>query len=629
MDSSDSDSDDDLLLQPVLNNRQVRADERKHTKRSNMLASFLEEDDRENKRLKKMVLVREETAGMDTIDDDQLRATVSSMSQAATVSRQETVDAMEGILMGGDDALGRQRRLELSQAIDTDRSPCLGVRKIIAFEAKRGKGLVKFFSSEEQAVTDLERIIKIMSKSKAGSDIVVVKKLVAISESKVRFKKFLKKYEIVRLLIKNKIPQLHFELTNWLIRLAQSAGLESAALRALACDALKTLLELRKQGQLSKTVLVTSSLESFCSSLECWIDMRLSQKPRPKRITGTGTVPALADEALTTDTVVDVPVNNMEGLKNLLKLWHGAIPQHCAHPCREVTVSKCIVALARLGLDETGSSSTAEATLRPALRGILSNLLDFMANENICGSEDAYNSWMRKTANDVFQGLSDLGPGAAEADDKDDVKAWLCHALILSLFPNGDFLGILCMQALENCLGAADMTGKVSTILTKTGNLVLLERAQSSLPWLFMASAYAALMEIDVMGDEIAMDGPRCLATVECAMSAFDVGSIPLTKTMIGPAAECGVQEDAAAMLHMVSLLDTQCQEISVRMNPMINNPHFRRVDYNLLACRQQYRDTRAAAARTAGEVKKISVQSGMERYLSNSNNLAESPISG
>jgi hypothetical protein len=224
------------------------------------------------------------------------------------------------------------------------------------------------------------------------------------------------------------------------------------------------------------------------------------------------------------------------------------------------------------------------------------------------GKNDDPIQWMKTTAKAVLRDLSDLGPGDPGTEDKDDNEAWLCHSLIVRLFssvdsnyepsqPSNQFKAVLSMQALENCLKVEDMTEKGKSILNETGNRSILGQAG----WLSVASTYAALTEVVMADDDMVMDGPRCLATVECSFAAFQAGMLLLSSSGWGSAAEYGDEEQAGAIAHMVGLLKLQCQQLGKRVESKANNPHFRRVDYNLMCCRQQYRFMKERASRQSG----------------------------
>jgi hypothetical protein len=521
-----------------------------------------------------------------------------------TVSRQETYDTMEGIKAYDNDG-----NSVLDRGFDTDQSPCLGARNILSFDAKRGKSLVKFYHTYAQAMQDLECILRHIESGvdPAANEDPVVQKLREVLQAKL-MQYFLERKCLVPLLEKNHKGELHYQLANWLCRLAQSAGLGTRSLANLATAALTTLLSLRRHGKLSKTVFIAASLEHFCLSLECWVNLALSRKPHATKL-----LPEKGPRSR----------HNLAGLENLLKFWDITIANECTLTCRDATITKCITALSRLELDHAVSSSQTGFNLRPKLQRLIAKLLGMVA------ARDDHIEWMDKTAEAVLYGLSDLGPGPPGSEDMDDSEASLCYSLIVRLFPIVDsnyetrrppnqFKAILSMHALQILLGVEDIADIVQTVLNETGNLAILKRTRSSLGWLTIACAYAAMIEVNMADNIIAEDGPRCLATVECAFSAFQAGMLLLNDASgRDSTTEYGNKEQAGVFAHMLGLLGLQCQQLSKLMAPKTKHPHFRRVYYTLICCRHLYRAMKVRASQLAGSDEKILAQRGIDYSFS------------
>jgi hypothetical protein len=395
----------------------------------------------------------------------------------------------------------------------------------------------------------------------------------------------------------------------------------------------------------------TASLERLGASLECWVALDVSRKCQSNYSMDTTGM----DDISTTITTTKKARTNVTGLDHLLQFWeHVAMSPTYRYTVesRLDAVTRCIMALARLGLDTVVTSSKVCINLRRALQRIISNLLEMVAAKRdvLFSAKDNHIQWMKTTAKGILRNLSDLGPGDPGSEDNNDNKAWLCHSLILRLFssvdsndepsqPLNQFKAVLSIRALEICLKVDDMTKKVKSVLNETGNLSILGQAESSsilgqaessLRWLSVTSTYAALVEIDMADDDIAMDGPRCLATVECSFAAFQAGMLLLSGSSgWGSAAEYGEEAQAGAIAHMVGLLELQCQQLCKRVAPMANNPHFRRVDYNLICCRQQYRFMKERAARLSGSGERNSFQGGMDQFVTRGESEAASPVGG
>jgi hypothetical protein len=525
-----------------------------------------------------------------------------------TPSRRETKDALEGISQ----SYGEDDENSLAPV------SCTGTQNILCFAAKRGKSLVKFYYTNGQAMQDLERILKAMENSvdpAVNVDPIVQKLRVAVQEKFLQ--RFLEQKCLVSLLKKNRKSELHYQLVNWLYRLAQSAGLGTDSLANLATAALATLLSLRRHGKLSKTVFVAASLEHFCLSLKCWVNLALYQKSR-------ATNPPLSEQNFRSS-------NNLAGLENLLQFWDATLASSnfTTLKCRDATATKCIVALSRLGLDHVVSSPIG-LNLRLKLQRVIVKLLELATTRDVCGRKDNRVEWMDTTADAVLQSLSDLGPDppASEDEDEDNIEAWLSYSLMARLFPIGDsndearqpsnqFKAIISMQAIKILLQVEDMSSKVETVLNETENQTILKRANSSLGWLAISCSYVALVEID-----ISEDGPRCLAIVECALSAFQAGMLLLIFETEGEsAADYGNEA-----VHIMGLLDLQCLFLSDALALKASRPYFRQVISTLNCCRDHYRNMKVRVSELSGSDEKMSARRRID-YLSSSSK-AISPIS-
>jgi hypothetical protein len=116
---------------------------------------------------------------------------------------------------------------------------------------------------------------------------------------------------------------------------------------------------------------------------------------------------------------------------------------------------------------------------------------------------------------------------------------------------------------------------------------------------------------------------------VECSFAAFQAGMLLLNSSGWGSADEYGDEEQAGAIAHMVRLLELQCQQLGKRVAPMASHPHFRRVDYNLICCRQQYRFMKDRASGLSGKGERSSIQGGMDQFVTRSGNETASPVGG
>jgi hypothetical protein len=282
--------------------------------------------------------------------------------------------------------------------------------------------------------------------------------------------------------------------------------------------------------------------------------------------------------------------------------------------------------LSRLGLDHVVSSPKIGLNLRLKLQRVIAKLLELATTRDVCDRKDDRVEWMDTTAEAVLQGVSDLGPdpSASEDEDKGNIEAWLSYSLIARLFPivdshdetrqpSNQFKAILSMQAIKILLQVDDMSSIVKTILNETDNQSILKRANSSLGWLAISCSYVAMIEID-----ISVDGPRCLAIVECALSAFQAGMLLLIYETEGKSTtEYGNEEQADEAAHMMEMFDLECLLLLDALAPSASRPYFCQVVCTLYCCRDQYSVMKARVSELSGSDEQISAQRGIEHVSS------------
>jgi hypothetical protein len=163
--------------------------------------------------------------------------------------------------------------------------------------------------------------------------------------------------------------------------------------------------------------------------------------------------------------------------------------------------------------------------------------------------------------------------------------------------PSNQFKAIISMQAIKILLQVEDMSSKVEMVLNETDNQSILKQANSSLGWLALSYSYVAMNEVD-----ISVDGPRCLAIVQCVLLAFQAGMLLLIDvTERESAAEYGNEEQAREAAHMMGLLDLECLLLLDALAPKASRPYFRQVLYTLHCCRDQIRVIKARATEPVG----------------------------
>lgn len=248
--------------------------------------------------------------------------------------------------------------------------------------------------------------------------------------------------------------------------------------------------------------------------------------------------------------------------------------------------------------------------------------------------KDGWNQWMDSAVDRILAQCSTLGPGAPKTEDDDDEKAWLCSSLAVRLFPThteegqihkwGEFNARLAIRALQKCLGLDDWDAHLKSTLLENGNAELQEQSVKSIQWKAFASSYVGLITIELVGEKIIKDDPRCLATVDnafyCAQTAtYLFPSSTSSKDRSGGL--YGSPAEADAMCHVLGLLENQCHQLVKRVNPMASRPHFRRAAYHLSCHRGYYRHCREEASALAGYAGKTkAVQQSLESWLSPGN---------
>lgn len=222
---------------------------------------------------------------------------------------------------------------------------------------------------------------------------------------------------------------------------------------------------------------------------------------------------------------------------------------------------------------------------------------------------------MGVTVDRIVSQRSSFGPGTTEKEDSDDEEAWLCLSLMTRLFPNHDtkgqiheksseFKAQLAMQSLQTCLEIKDWDKHVREVLEENGS-GLEERYDTSLRWKAISSAYVAFLTIELLGDKVAEDGPRCMATFEstmyCAQAGMNLFSL-LSPSEYGSGGRYGTSDEADAVYHAMELLENQGNQLIKRIKPYSKvRPHFRRVEHHLTCLRGYYRFCKEEASSMAG----------------------------
>lgn len=610
---ADSDSDDDdILLTKSYFKRPSRQETKKRVQNEAFLDELVKDSERQMDSIARIAQIKRENGGDVELDDELIQRTqeitrsVREDGPTSTMSRrQENEDIMAG-LVADDKAHSREYRIKRQRAMDTDLSSALGLRSIIVFDASRCATDIKLYQSKNEATEDLlnvfgssETLDSCVELIRGAASNGILAELLASQ----RFKGELD----------NLSPKHGEKLSAWLYNVVISSSCCAGWLEDLAP---KTLLLLRDHNKLCGEW----TLDELLNSLMCWVDLK-SNKKRPVKSS------ELQDPQETTP-----PSKNIQGLKSCLFLWGKIIPNYSASSSiiSDTAAANCIVALIRLGLDIAVASNERAGELLSHLQIVVVALIDLVAKQHADSPKDLA-LWMQKTASATMEGLGDLGPGTEGSEDEDDEEAWLCYAGAVRVIPKESvgafhntaiqrFKTELALRAAEALLPKTQsIESKVAVVLDEMGNGPLATLASKSTCWLAITAAYAGLIEIDIQGDNITKDAPRCLSTVQCLFMAYEGGMSLLEDNDPGAAgsgAEYGSMEQAKAFLDFVGPFDTLCSQLSRRFTNLATNAHFRHADY-VLMCFHHYNfhmkkkvSYRAGNHDGSGEVKQAKVSS-------------------
>jgi hypothetical protein len=223
-----------------------------------------------------------------------------------------------------------------------------------------------------------------------------------------------------------------------------------------------------------------------------------------------------------------------------------------------------------------------------------------------CGENlDKHKTWMESLVDNIFEALSQLGPGAPGAEDADDIQAWLCQSrsirMILSSAHAGgrnnssELSAHLSARVLKGAFEVTDWNADVLFIL-KQWNLP--QGLLDSNRWQAMASSYLALAKLSSKFPN--EGGPKSLAVVEISHLCLQAAM-----TMFGRYLE-HQQESNNEFDHVIDdsrqekaeesdyiylafeQLEEQSSNIAGKSNSLVmSDPHFLRVNYHVNCIRQ------------------------------------------
>lgn len=593
---SDSESDDDLLNPvPTFSRSNKRAETKKRQRESDFFDNMFNDLEKEHQSAKRLSFIKKEHQH-DEDEDELIRR--SEQLTHSTSDRQSIKDTLDGLDLYQDSALDRKEHAKRRDAIESGAHVSLGALKMISFDERRSKRLVKFFHTLEEAVGEFRSILE-GSSSKLGLDALQNAIDAGEMESLLNTEIFL------ALLNKCDTPSLRNDLTVWLYRVACSAGLDASATRlyAFAGQACATLLELYELKRVSDFCL--SSLECFCQSLECFLEP-------------STTKPVSVGNDMVKPT-------NMPGLCNLLQLWTVFLP-HCDLPLRDSTATTVVGLLCRLLVDQhVFSRDMSCERLSSNLFPVLVTLLDvvYQANKD---NRDQLVDWYRTSAEKVCEVLINLASHSSMLDDNDDSCEWLPLARMVALFPSpsavnsgspatAEFHLTLAMVALEKLLDVPDLPGLVQTTLVEESEF--LENALASQFWRGLASVFCALKHIRTNKDKMIDNASRCLAIVICATYALKAAwNGWKTVVLPGSGSMYGGKQMAKTVAHTLTLLLAACEEASSSISKFATKAHIRRSEA-LLSDVKKYLSTAMDAAKSeAGLAARQEIQQDVRHYF-------------
>ena len=324
--SSDSDSDDGFLeaMRNAGANTKSRRAEKTVEERLAMLERALKTEDKNRELQTRIMKLKQEK-----LSDDRVRQAEGHLKQASTSvqRRQETYNAIHGI-ENDDDGLTPGKRTALTDATDTDKSSLLGTRRTL----RERRQPIQFYSCSHDAITVLKEILM----SKELKNHAIGKRLLVVSSNAHILTRFLQKpLVIVAIMKKHRMAHLPPDLSQWLFFLACNCD---GRVRVLSEAAFKCLEYVWKNTMEPDKVpfVVLADLETH---LRDWF--------------GLTTIESLCSEQENKSHANEITQCTASSLRHWLILW-GILLQDglvCGTDKLTTIASRCVVALARVGLD--------------------------------------------------------------------------------------------------------------------------------------------------------------------------------------------------------------------------------------------------------------------------------------
>jgi hypothetical protein len=324
---------------------------------------------------------------------------------------------------------------------------------------------------------------------------------------------------------------------------------------------------------------------------------------------GPGPIPS-NDENIDHSAGKALPSVDVYAMKNIFLLWKAALDRDLikldtgnGEAILFGGAAKAVTALTRVGMDPTfnlanENSNNCIGTLPSLLQSLLSSLINSTVRQiSKQHSESDAKKWIEHTTDRMVQACSNLSAGEEGDADEDDDDGWLplaCAVERMIDFHYGDeehSLDVIevklnfAMLALKCCLAeddTSDRENQLKQATTRLENLVIRDDSNDATKRMLQMAMHAlthaevSLQYIDKKSDAIMRDHPHLLAAVllsgECAFVGLHVSKqIEVSNLLLET-------EEKYALVELMSVIETTCNNIKKKCTSVIAYPHLRRV---------------------------------------------------
>ena len=316
------------------------------------------------------------------------------------------------------------------------------------------------------------------------------------------------------------------------------------------------------------------------------------------------------DENIDHSTGNASPSLDVYAMKNVFLLWKTALDRDLIKSNtdnEDATLfggaAKAVSALTRVSIDPAFNLANENTNnCIDTLPSLLQSLLSSLINSTVwqitkLHSESDAKKWIENAADGMVQACSDLSAGKEGDADHDDDDGWLplaCAAERMIDFQHGDeehsadviVLKLnFAMLALDRCLAdddTSDRENQLKEATTRLNELVIKDDSNDAAKRMLqiamqgLTHAEISLRYIDKNSDAIMRDHPLLLAAVmlsgECAFAGLHVSK---------QIEMCNLQleaEEKVALVELMSIIETTCNNIKKKCTSVIAYPHLRRV---------------------------------------------------